>query len=194
MKARKRSESVSTSRQLTIYTPNSDYEDYGYNEYTAIHYAFTMKAAAKHKLESPTEVVRDPRWVEAVGLCQFRTTSLHQRLEGELAEKPKSAERPARGTTRPKNQTVNNPKSKPATQLRPGPDNHPIPAIRKPMPIRRNRRQYRHEAEADSTESKTKTGHPMPMPAIRSRSRFKRIEDPDHAESGSGSGYGCPPT
>ena len=207
---RKRSESVSTSRQLTIYAANSDYDDYGgqfmmrhransmtasnsastsrpspkpdkgkgkvpeyeddrcgYNEFTAHHYAFAMKEAAEQKLESPTEAARNPRWVEAVGLRQFRMASLYQRLEGESAEKPKSVEGPTRGTTRPKSRTVKNPKIQNWPEAEAG---YP-----KPKPILRNRRQYRPEAEAgypkaeaDSTESKTKP--------TRSRSRLYKAE------------------
>ena len=179
-----------------------EYEDNrcGYNEYMVHHYAFAMKAAAKHKLESPTEAARNPRWVEAVGLHQFRTTSLHQRLEGKSAEKPKSAEGPTRDTANPKSQAVNNRHRRPKTGIqsrsrlfesrsrfhgiedKTGPK--PKWAIRKPKPIPRNRRQYRPEAEAGYTKPKPilrnrrlDTDHSKPKLAKQSRSRFHGIED-----------------
>ena len=196
MRRRANSMTASNSASTSRPSPKPDkgkgkvpeYEDNrcGYNEYMVHHYAFAMKAVAKHKLESPTEAARNPRWVEAVGLRQFRMASLYQRLEGESAEKPKSVEGPTRGTTRPKSRTVKNPKIQNRPEAEAG---YP-----KPKPILRNRRQYRPEAEAgypkaeaDSTESKTKPTRSRsrlykaevdsiesknPIPAIRSRSRF----------------------
>ena len=151
-----------------------EYEDNrcGYNEYMVHHYAFAMKAAAKHKLESPTEAARNPRWVEAVGLHQFRTTSLHQRLEGKSAEKPKSAEGPTRDTANPKSQAVNNRHRRPKTGIQSrsrlfesrsrfhGIEDNTGP---KPKPILRNRR--------------LDTDHSKPKLAKQSRSRFHGIED-----------------
>ena len=83
MRRRANSMTASNSASTSRPSPKPDkgkgkvpeYEDNrcGYNEYMVHHYAFAMKAAAKHKLESPTEAVRDPRQVQQFfGLCPFR--------------------------------------------------------------------------------------------------------------------------
>ena len=70
---------TSTNEQLCHSTrEKNQVSRFGYDDYMAYHYAFTMKVAIVREPENVSEVANHPRWVEAINeemleLCKNKT-------------------------------------------------------------------------------------------------------------------------
>ena len=74
----------------------------------AHHYAFTVMEANEQEPKSSIEATHDLRWMEALGLRPFNTTSLRYKLEGEEPKLPRKGRRKPKARRKP-----TKPKAKP---------------------------------------------------------------------------------